>query len=300
VREDYLKLTLEELLEDRDFIAWLVRGKNKQEWESLLDEHTDFKSTVNKARKIVELLRDRNDQMSEEDLLKIWKNIEAFENKNQQYVFRVKLSTFLRYAAALILILSFSSVAYWAIHQPAKTFVYTQTVHSNAGNLSQLVLSNGKVVDLEKKNSRISISGNQQVVIDNEKVIDLTEEVKQDDSKMNEVVIPFGKKSQLTLEDGTKVWLNAGSRMAFPTRFTGKKREIFLEGEAYLEVAHNKDMPFFVYTGDISIKVLGTKFDISAYKTDNLTETTLLEGKVAITELSTRALKKYLLLKQST
>jgi ferric-dicitrate binding protein FerR (iron transport regulator) len=103
---------------------------------------------------------------------------------------------------------------------------------------------------------------------------------------MIEMVVPFGNKSQLTLEDGTRVWLNAGSRMAFPTKFTGKKREIFLEGEGYFEVAHNQKLPFYVNTGEIVIKVLGTKFDVSAYESDKLIETVLVEGRVAISERS--------------
>ena len=286
MKKEYLKLTLEELLEDREFVAWLVRGKNQQEWESFLDEHADFKSTVNKARKIVNLLRDRHEQISEEELLAIWKNIDNFEHQNHKLPVRFKINTLLRYAAVLVLLLSVSSAGYWFSHRNTQSYVYTKTAEPGSGTLSKLLLSDGTVVDLEKKNSRIAISGDQQVVIDDEKVIDLAGVATQDDAKMNEVVIPFGKKSQLILEDGTKVWLNAGSRMAFPTRFTGNKREVFIEGEAYLEVSHNKDKPFFVNTGEIAIKVLGTKFDISAYKTDNVTEIVLLEGKVAISEQS--------------
>ena len=124
-------------------------------------------------------------------------------------------------------------------------------------------------------------------MIDNEKVIDLRKDTNPNELKMSEVVVPFGKKLQLALEDGTKVWLNAGSRMAFPTKFTGKKREIFLkEGEGYFEVAHNQKRPFYVNTAEIAIKVLGTKFDISAYKSDNLIETVLIEGRVAISKQS--------------
>ena len=103
---------------------------------------------------------------------------------------------------------------------------------------------------------------------------------------MNELVVPYGKKSQLTLEDGTKVWLNAGSRMEFPTKFKGDKREVFLLGEGYFEVVHNKKLPFYVNTGEITIKVLGTKFDIIAYKSDKMIETFLLEGSVSIREQS--------------
>jgi len=109
---------------------------------------------------------------------------------------------------------------------------------------------------------------------------------------MMEVVVPFGKKSQLTLEDGTKVWLNAGSRMAFPEKFNGKKREIFLEGEGYFEVAHNTEIPFYVNTGEIAVKVLGTRFNVSAYESDGAIETVLIEGKVAISERSALAFLK--------
>ena len=286
MKREYPDLTLEELLEDREFTAWLLRGKNKKEWESLLAEHPEFKSTVNKARKILDLLRDQHDHLSDDDLLNIWKNIESFDQQHLTRAHHIKLRTFLRYAAMLIIALSIGTAGYVVFHRKSKSYVYSTTAESGTGRQSHLVLSNGTTVDLESENSKIAMNGDQKIVIDNEKVIDLNEASNPDDHKMNEVVIPFGKKSQLTLEDGTKVWLNAGSRMAFPNKFTGKKREIFLEGEGYFEVAHNENMPFLIYTGEIAVKVLGTKFNISAYKTDQLVETILLEGKVAVSEQS--------------
>lgn len=286
MKNEYLQLTIEELLDNREFIAWQLRGQNKQEWESFLTEHPEFKSTVNKARKILDLLRDRHDHLSDEDLLKIWKNIESFDGQIKKSTNRIVLRTLMRYAAALIVAISIGSAGYWIFNQNQKSYVYTTTADSGRGNQSRLQLSNGTTVDLEKENSKIAMNGNQKILINNEKVIDLSNNSQTDESKMNEVVIPFGKKSQLILEDGTKVWLNAGSRMAFPTKFSGKKREVFLEGEAYFEVAHNQNMPFVVNAGEIAIKVLGTRFNLSAYKTDKLTETVLLEGKVAISERS--------------
>lgn len=286
MNKEYLQLTIEELLEDREFIAWMLRGQHQKEWESCLAENPKFKSTVNKARKILDLLRDKHDHLSDEDLLKIWKNIESFDDQLRNRTRQIKLRTMMRYAAVLIIVLSIGSVGYWAFYQNQKSYVYTTTADSGTGIQSQLHLSNGTTVDLEKENSKIAMNGDQKIVIDNEKVIDLSKNSKADESKMNEVVIPYGKKSQLILEDGTKVWLNAGSRMAFPTKFTGKKREVFLEGEAYFEVAHNQNLPFVVNTGEIAIKVLGTRFNLSAYKSDQLTETVLLEGKVTVSERS--------------
>jgi len=286
LKKEYLQLTVEELLENREFIDWMLHGRHKQEWEAFLFENPEFKYTVNNARKILDLLRDRHDHLSDDDLLTIWKNIESFDKHTRNRTRQINLHLIMRYAAILIVAISIGSVGYWVFNQYQKPYVYTTTADSATGVQSQLHLSNGTTVNLEKENSKIAMNSDQKIVIDNEKVIDLSKTSQAVESKMNEVVIPYGKKSQLTLEDGTKVWLNAGSRIAFPTKFKDKKREVFLEGEAYFEVAHNESQPFVVNTHDIAIKVLGTRFNLSAYTADKLTETVLLEGKVAVSELS--------------
>jgi ferric-dicitrate binding protein FerR (iron transport regulator) len=98
----------------------------------------------------------------------------------------------------------------------------------------------------------------------------------------NEIIVPKGEKSQLILSDGTKVWVNAGSKLKFPDRFQKTSREVWLEGEAFFEVAKDKARPFYVRTSDINIKVLGTKFNVKAYSEEDIIETTLVEGLVSI------------------
>lgn len=286
MKKEYLQFTLEELIENRDFVAWILHGLHHKEWETFLSENQEFKSTAKKARKIVELLRDSQDHLSENEILDIWKNIENFDERTRKKNRQIKLHRIMRYAAILVFAMLIGGSAYWMLVQNQKSYTFTSSLDEKSVTQSRLFLADGTTVNLEKKNSKIDLNAEQQVVIDNKQVIDLSKKSDVDNSKMNEVVIPFGKKSQLLLEDGTKVWLNAGSRMAFPTKFSGKKREVFLEGEAYFEVAHNKDFPFQVNTGEIAIKVLGTKFNLSAYKTDKVVETILLEGKVGISERS--------------
>lgn len=99
----------------------------------------------------------------------------------------------------------------------------------------------------------------------------------------SEVVVPNGSKTQLTLQDGTKVWVNAGSTISCDKDFGKKSREIKLSGEAYLEVAHLKDCPFIVSTGEVKVKVLGTKFNVNAYKENAEIKVALLEGSVEMT-----------------
>lgn len=94
-----------------------------------------------------------------------------------------------------------------------------------------------------------------------------------------------GHRSVITLEDGTKIWLNADSRLEYPKTFAGnEKREVYLEGEAFFEVSKNKHQPFVVHTSDINIIVLGTSFNVRSYQNLKNIETTLVEGKITIEE----------------
>lgn len=100
--------------------------------------------------------------------------------------------------------------------------------------------------------------------------------------KYNTISTPNGQLSQISLPDGTKVWLNAESSLKYPIVFIGKQRVVELKGEGYFEVAKNREKPFIVKAEDTEVKVLGTKFNISAYSNDNFIKTTLAEGLVAI------------------
>lgn len=97
-----------------------------------------------------------------------------------------------------------------------------------------------------------------------------------------EVIAPSASKIQFVLGDGTKVWLNHGSKLKYPLRFDGKIRKVNLSGEAFFEVAHNKEVPFVVETNELEVKATGTAFNVAAYPDDNSIETTLIEGKVIV------------------
>src|SRR5690606_22071977 len=90
---------------------------------------------------------------------------------------------------------------------------------------------------------------------------------------------PRGQKSVMLLEDGTKVWLNADSKLTYSRNFAqGDLREVFLDGEAFFEVVSNPQKPFVVHTSALNIKVLGTSFNVKSYSDDSRIETTLVEG----------------------
>jgi transmembrane sensor len=99
----------------------------------------------------------------------------------------------------------------------------------------------------------------------------------------NTVLTPRGGQYQVTLPDGSHVWLNAASSLRFPTAFTTGQRIVQLTGEGYFEIAKRKEAPFLVQVGNTQVQVLGTHFDIMAYPEDHILKTTLLEGGIKIT-----------------
>jgi transmembrane sensor len=155
-----------------------------------------------------------------------------------------------------------------------------------ASNKAILTLADGRKIELDgsrngllsgNNNLRISKSGNGLVVSSNGANADINTSV------LNKVETPRGGKYDISLPDGTHVWLNSSSSLSFPTAFGADKRKVTITGEAYFEVAKNKNKPFVVNVADKqAIEVLGTHFNVNAFDNNNDIETTLLEGAVKV------------------
>lgn len=105
---------------------------------------------------------------------------------------------------------------------------------------------------------------------------------KDDPVNMQTVIVPAGQRAELLLADGTKVWLNSRSKLKFPDRFQKDARKVELDGEGYFEVTHQEEAPFTVHTSKYDVKVLGTEFNVKAYKDKEQFETSLLKGSVEV------------------
>lgn len=100
---------------------------------------------------------------------------------------------------------------------------------------------------------------------------------------LKEHTVPKGKRSRITLGDGTQVWLNAGSKLRYSANFiSNATRDVYLEGEAFFDVISDKAHPFIVHVQGVEIKALGTSFNVKGYNEDSRIETTLVHGKIAI------------------
>lgn len=199
---------------------------------------------------------------------------------------KIKSNRWLYYAAsvAAIFVLAFTT---WYITDTMPDFnkkTEIAEVITPVSFKAELVLSDGKVVNLEA-DSAINIVQKGKDNISN--LSDKQLEYKKVDEKATDVStnilrVPRGGEYKLVLADGTKVWLNSDSQLEYPVSFSGNTREVKLKGEAYFEVAHNKEKPFITHVGESKVKVLGTSFNISGYKEDMRMTTTLVSGKVRV------------------
>ncbi len=153
------------------------------------------------------------------------------------------------------------------------------------GNKAVLTLADGSTIILDSANNgALAQQGGIKVLKINAGQLSYkTGTVAMGEVLFNTIATPRGGQYQITLADGTQVWLNAASSLRFPTAFEGNTRDVELTGEAYFEVAKNPGKPFHVKVNQMDVQVLGTHFNIMAYGNESTAKTTLLEGRVTVT-----------------
>ncbi|MEE9362769.1 MAG: FecR family protein [Cellulophaga sp.] len=204
-----------------------------------------------------------------------------------------KRRNFYKYAAIFIGLISLGIILTNKLDNPNTTRSITATKENSTKNKDititlsdgsqQIITATGNEVVRDKKGTIIANK--------NSNGLDFKKEQSSKNTNIafNEIFIPNGQTFKIKLSDGTLVWLNAGSKLRFPQNFnaSSSNRLVYLEGEAFFEVTKNKDKPFIVNVDNINVKVLGTKFNVSGYKTDLVIATTLVEGAVNVSDSKT-------------
>ena len=281
--EKYIDFEVEQLVDDAQFRAWVVNGEHAGAWEKLLDDPRFAGKAAEAREMLLFMLKKDEDLLSEEEVKGMWENISRYDRERLRHLHRSRWRRAVAWAASLLLLLALGGIGYYYGIREPREFSFSQAVPDTMHTYARLILPDGEEVLLKRKNSRITLEKNFELILDNDTVIDLSRVVVTGrKNQMNEMVVPYGRSSELYLPDGTRVFLNAGTRFAFPTRFSGKQREVYLNGEAYFEVAKDKEHLFVVNAGEVSVKVLGTHFNVSAYEKDAEIETVLLEGEVTV------------------
>ncbi|PSL25956.1 FecR family protein [Chitinophaga ginsengisoli] len=190
-----------------------------------------------------------------------------------------------RVAAAVVLAAGIGGYVYWSHKAPtpqlAQTAPTTPAVILPGSNKATLILEDGTTVALDSTGHQTIRQGNT-IVQRNNGQLSYSGQPATVKPSYNILATPKGGQYQVVLPDGTKVWLNAASRLKYPVAFTGSERLVELEGEAYFETVKDAHQPFKVKAGEFEVQVLGTSFDIMAYKDEKNTHTTLISGAVKV------------------
>lgn len=272
--------------ENKNFVRWVLHPNEQLDswWNNYLENNPQEKKEIEFARLLVLQLQTKKegDATEEEAIGLLSEIIQQIEKTNKKRKIRKISLAVLKYAAVGLLFF-FLGVGYYYVVKPdyLKSFSEQLAMVQDNSN-SRLILGSGENVQILEKESTVEYQSDGKIVINRQDTVKTkTGSRKQE---LNQLVVPFGRNSSLKLPDGSMAYLNAGSRLVYPNFFDGNKREVYLIGEGFFDVAPDEKMPFVVQTSDLNVEVLGTKFNISAYPSDNMIETVLVEGKVKLTQ----------------
>ena len=283
------------LIENPLFFKWIFHPTEELNayWSAYLEQNPEETNTVLEFKsKFEKHLKFTDKNFKEEHKLKlaqqIIKQLATIDRRKKRIVF---FRNSLKYAAVALLFFTIgSSLVYLYMDSRQAEFVVENSALPAPTQEPMLIIDNNQQIQLNSGASELDYSKSGEIIFNRDEAVKRQTAGKT--PEMNTLIIPYGSRSLITLADGSRVWLNAGSRLIYPSEFVDKKREVFLVGEAFFEVAKNEDQPFFVKTTDIEIKVLGTKFNISAYPEDYSVQTALTEGRVELSRTNAGLLEK--------
>ncbi len=257
-------------------LTLLDNPQHQEELDSLLRTHYDTVryslDTPQETRQFIKALRQKMAKPNDEKNLFSWRKIAVAAS----FVVAAGLGYF-----------SYRQNTNLSLSQ--KEMVVSDAKPAAAGAI--LTLGDGSKIVLDSVANGVLASQNQSVVTKKKDALVYAQN-NSSKSVYNTMTTPRARRYNLTLADGTKVWLNAASSIRFPTVFNATERKVSITGEAYFEVAKDAKHPFKVAVNDMEVTVLGTHFNINSYSDESSIKTTLLEGSILLTKNNKKALLK--------
>ena len=276
--------TYSELLQDEQYLLWRFspNGEIDDYWNNLIEQYPELQKEIdlsdiylkNKSFPKKHIRADKKEKILQDILFSFR------QNKKKK-----------RRTSRIVRLISYGAAACFLLIIGMLIFQMVQSNSSEQISINQLDTENIQLVTTDRtalfnKNINILIDeiGIAKIVDDNNRE---EIEIVLDKKRSTAVIVPYGKRATVTLSDGSKLWLNSGSTLVFPSKFEENKRKISVRGEMYIEVAKNEKAPFMVETSDFFVRVLGTKFCISTYE-EQPQSVVLVEGKVNLMEKETK------------
>ncbi|WP_100615002.1 FecR family protein [Confluentibacter citreus] len=250
--------------EEEEELQFLLKDKkNKEAFEAYLRD-----------------LRDTYAALQEPSSIQTYSKIKKLLGQPKNQPAKILNINWFKFVAAVLISLSISYVGFYIITKQSETPIL------NTAPLITLELEDGSIKTLNETNSEIiTDSKGEKIVSQEQNLLLYSNEVHHEEQKLvyNKLTIPYGKKFQIVLSDGTHVFLNSGSSLRYPVKFIDKlNRDVYLDGEAYFEVKKDAAHPFTVITEKMNTRVLGTKFNVSSYKNEDNTSSVLVSGAIHV------------------
>lgn len=265
-----------EFLCDELFVYWRIHPTKELDiyWENFLLENGEVKESFNEAMIAFEVIRSEKDthqRIESSSLQTLRERIETGKRKKLRI---------LQISSAVAVMLLFLLSTLFIMNKK------TENMESDFASIGEVINNNNiqlitgeNILDIDN-NSTLNLSEKKHsALISNsltQKEIDLH------NTQMNKLIVPYGKRSTLVLADGSKVQLNSGTKLEFPSMFSERKREINVEGEIFIEVEKQNNIPFIIHTSHSQITVHGTSFNVSSYTEDKSESVVLVNGAVEV------------------
>lgn len=278
--KNYAGFSAKELLDDDYFIQSHKKSTPESDtfWKEWLYSGKLARAEYEQACFVLKAFRMKKEQMTLLGKEELWKRITDV-NRRVKRTRRIRMSVFISAAASLLLVLLLNVTdGYDRVTVDKSLQLLSQREVAMQGEEIRLVMPK-KSVAIKGRDSKIQYDSEGNVTVNSEKLLDADTN---EEHGFNQLIVPNGKRSTLILEDGTKMWINAGSRVIYPNKFKKNRREIFVDGEAYMEVARDEKRPFLVATNMLQVQVLGTSFNVTAYKGDVQSSVVLASGSVCV------------------
>ncbi len=285
--EIYSKFNASDFSTDTYFLQWRMAPDEDSErfWKTFMETYPGKKEAVLSAIRIINSVRINDERLSQDEMMTEWTRLHHFIKRSVAR--KKRLIYTLSIASSLALLLSIS----WLFFSEKADQKQLASTGQPGSKEIRLTLPNQRSVTFDE-NAAIVFDQEGNITVNSAKEKELfAQKALQGDLPLNKLTVPPGKISSLTLADGSTIWINSGSTLEFPSVFEDHRREINVNGEIYIDVTHQENSPFLVHTDGFSVSVLGTEFNVSAYREDAVQRVTLVKGSVEVSMPSGAQLK---------
>ena len=280
----------EDFLTDDYFVDSMLvpTPENETFWKILIDNNKINVDEFISAYMTLKGLHENKPEVSSERVAAVWERI---AETNRKKVSRIKHFQFIHYAAvacSIVGIIGFSLFTILKIGKAGQTqsiadFAHENIIHTKQPTNQIQLLSGNSILAVDGVQAKVEYDSNGKLKVNKQAVvINLSTNPIKETQEFNQLKVPYGKQAFLKLSDGTSLWINTGTTIIYPRTFEKNKREIFVNGEVYAEVFHDSKRPFIIKTEKLDVQVLGTVFNVSAYKEDKQTDVVLVSGLVNV------------------